>query len=241
MLVRWIRGADAKSSPAFRLATAQGFHPSSQGLVRWDRQVEAFAQTVGVQPQQSSLAADNRPAGRTRQQRGVVLDASSDATATRPSEAALNTCDETQRDAQSSATWIRQCEDGRADSRCAVGGPLDGLQISGFDPDDGNVSVDVQSQDPTGRRVPVGECDADLVAAHVVRICQYLTRAQHHARSDAPTLPDADDRVADLLGHVLDLFLDSVECTHLSPPLLVVTCKLLLTQSVSILPDTVCL
>jgi hypothetical protein len=48
--------------------------------------------------------------------------------------------------------------------------------------------------------VPIGECDADLVAAHVVRIRQYLTLPQHYAGSDAPTLADADDRLADLLG-----------------------------------------
>ena len=90
--------------------------------------------------------------------------------------------------------------------------------------------------------MPVGECNADLVAAHVVRVCQYLTLAQHHARSDAPTLPDADDRVADLLCYSLDLFLDSVECTHFAASL--ASSNLQVTTNsvdVSILLDTVCL
>ena len=55
------RYADPKSNPPLRLATSQRFHPGSEGLIRRDRQIKAFAQTVRVEPQQSSVAADNRP------------------------------------------------------------------------------------------------------------------------------------------------------------------------------------
>jgi hypothetical protein len=66
--------------------------------------------------------------------------------------------------------------------------------------------------------VSIGERDGDLVAAYVVRIGQNLTLGQHHAGSDAPALPNANDGVADLLGDALDLFLNSVECSHFLPP-----------------------
>ena len=80
-----------------------------------------------------------------------------DTAATRPSETALNTCNETQRDAQPSSTWIRQCEDGEADSRCAVGRPIDACRSPVSTPMTA-MSPSTSSPDPTGRRVPVGEC-----------------------------------------------------------------------------------
>src|SRR5687767_4305593 len=82
--------------------------------------------------------------------------------------------------------------------------------------------------------MPIRERDGDVVTAHIVRIGQDLTLTQHNTGSDAPPLPDADHRIADLLGHALDLFLDSIKCCHCLAPLsLLVTCKLLLCRYVS--------
>jgi hypothetical protein len=143
--MRW-RYADAKPNAPLRLASGQRVHPCSERLVRGNRQVETFAQTVRIQPQQSSVTADYRAAGRAGQQWRIVLDASGDAAAARPSESALNTGDETQGHAQPSPTWIRQCEDRCTDSRRAVGRPLNCLQISGLDSNNGDVSIDIVSR-----------------------------------------------------------------------------------------------
>ena len=128
--------------------------------------------------------------------------------------------------------------------RAKIGAPIPGVlsvahsiadKIPGLDSNDSEVPVDVVSQDLTSCRVPIGKRDGDLVAAHVVRIGQYLTLAQHHAGSDAPALPDADDRVADLLGYRwISSWIPSSAPIFSLPPLLIVTCKLLLSRSVSI-------
>jgi hypothetical protein len=43
-----------------------------------------------------------------------------------------------------------------------------------------------------------------------VRVRQHLILADDHTGADTPTLPNADDRVAGLISHALDLFLDFV-------------------------------
>ena len=43
------RYSDTKPNAPFRLALGQGIYPSSEGLIRWDSQVETFAQTVRIQ------------------------------------------------------------------------------------------------------------------------------------------------------------------------------------------------
>jgi hypothetical protein len=50
-----------------------------------------------------------------------------------------------------------------------------------------------------------------------VGIGQDLPGADHHAGSHAPSLPDADDRAASVLGHPHDLFLDLLERSHGGP------------------------
>src|SRR5688572_3529811 len=66
--------------------------------------------------------------------------------------------------------------------------------------------------------MPIRERDGDVVTAHIVRIGQDLTLTQHNTGSDTPPLPDADHRIADPLGHALDLFLDSIKCCHCLAP-----------------------
>ena len=208
------RYSDTKPNAAFGPALSQGVYSRSESLIRRDRKVEPFAQTVSVQAQQPSLGVDYRAAGRARQQRGDVLDASGDTAASRPPETPLHTGHETKRHAQPASSRIRQGEDWSADARRGVAPPLDGWQIAGLDPNDGEVSVDVMAQDSTSCSVPIGERDGDLVGPHVVRIGQYLILGDHDARSDAPALSNPDDCVADPLSHALDLLLDSVECSH---------------------------
>jgi hypothetical protein len=55
-----MRRGDANPKPdaPLRLPTRQRVHPGAEVLVGWDGQVEAFTQTVGVQPQQASFGAD---------------------------------------------------------------------------------------------------------------------------------------------------------------------------------------
>jgi hypothetical protein len=119
------RYSDTKPNATFRLALGQGIYLSPEGLIGWNGEVETFSQTVRIQPHQSSLGGDDRAAGRAGQQRGNVLDASGDTPATRPAETPLNTRHETQGHPQPASTWIRQSEDGSADSWRTVSPPLD--------------------------------------------------------------------------------------------------------------------
>jgi hypothetical protein len=143
-----------------------------------------------------------------------VLDASGDAAAAGSSETPLDARHETERDAQSSTTRIREREDGGTDSRLTVGCPLNGWQIAGLDSNDGEVSVDVMAQDSTSCGVPIGERDAQRAVRGVGCALVRLILGDHDARSDAPALSNPDDCVADPLSHALYLLLDSVDCSH---------------------------
>jgi hypothetical protein len=103
--VRWCY-ANAKPDPSLRLTSSQCVHSSLQRLISGDREIETLAETVGVQAKQPSLRVDDRAARGPRKKWGVVLNASGDSTAPRSAEAPLETCDEAQCDAQSSATGI---------------------------------------------------------------------------------------------------------------------------------------
>src|SRR5215212_2761411 len=129
-------------------------------------------------------------------------------------ETPLNTGHEPQRDAQPTPTRIGEREDRSTDCRRTITGPRNGRQISGVDTDDSDVSVDVVSYDLTCCRVSIGEGHLHLIGADIVRIGQHLTVTYYHAGSDTPALPDADDRVANLVCGLLYLLRNLVENAH---------------------------
>ena len=56
------RDSDTKPDAALRLTLSQAVHSRSESLIRRDRKVEPFAQTMSVQAQQPSLGVDYRAA-----------------------------------------------------------------------------------------------------------------------------------------------------------------------------------
>jgi DNA-binding HxlR family transcriptional regulator len=208
------RDADPEPNPRCRLTAGQRVHAGAQTGVCRDREVEALAEPVGVHSEHPAVGADDRSAGRTWQQRRVMFDVSRDSTTSRAAEAALDAGHEAQRDPQTPSAGVGEREDRGADAGSTVGRPLDGRRVSNVDLDDCEVAVDVCPTDLAVGRAPIGERDPHLLAADVVRVRQHLSAADHDAGSDAPALPDADDRGSGLLGHPSDLCLDLVENSH---------------------------
>jgi hypothetical protein len=62
-----------------------------------------------------------------------------------PAEAALETCDEAQRDAQSSSTRIREPKDRSAEGWRSVRRPFDGWEIPCIDGNDSEITVNILS------------------------------------------------------------------------------------------------
>jgi hypothetical protein len=208
------RYANAKSDPSLGLASGQCVDSGSQRLISGNGQIETFTEPVGVQPEQPALGIDDRAARGAGKEWRIVLNASSDSPTTRAAEAALETCDEAQRDAQSSSTRIRESKDRSAEGWRSVRRPFDGWEIPCIDGNDSEITIDILSANLTCCCAPVVECDAHFVRAYVVGVCQHLIFADNHARSHTPALTDADDGIADLICYALNLFLDSVEYSH---------------------------
>ncbi len=193
-------GATAMPSrgPAGRLATGEGVDPLLERGVGRQREIEALADAVGVEPDELARGVDDRPARRAGRERRRVLDRAGDPPAARAAERALDAGDEADGDARRAAGRGRGAEHRRADAGCPS--PYRERRGAGrVDLDDREVAVPVDAGDPPGRGPAIGEANGGLAAAQVVGVRDDAAVGDDDARAALP-LPDADDRGTDLLA-----------------------------------------
>jgi hypothetical protein len=159
--------------------------------VGWSGEVEALADPIGVDRDDSSVGADQRPAGRPRCERSRVLHAAADLRAAGPSERSLDSRHEPDGDPRRAATGRREPEHDIADGELVVR-PGERLCAARVHVDHGKVAVAIDALDGAAGRPAVTEGDRDLVAAQVVGIREDAAVADHDAGA-ANAAADADD------------------------------------------------
>ena len=195
-----------------RLATGEGLDPLLECGVGRQREIEALADAVGVQPDELARGIDERPARRARRERRRVLDRTGDPPATRPTERALDARDEADRDAGCATGRGRRAEHRGADARLPVA-VSERRGAGRVDLDDREVAVPVDAGDPPGRGPAIGEANGGLATAQVVGVRDDATVGDDHARATL-ALADADDRGTHLSCDRRDGRLELFEDAH---------------------------
>jgi hypothetical protein len=85
-----------------------------------------------------------------------------------------------------------------------------------IDLDHRKVTVQIDPKDPTLGGAPIRERDQCLPAAHVVRVRQHPSLADHNAGTHSPPLPEAYHRGSGVLGSSGDCCVDVFEDSHVT-------------------------
>src|SRR6185503_7375028 len=194
------------------LAFPQGVEAAAERRIGRQREIETLADPVRVQPDEPTLAVEQRPARRAGSEGRRMLDAAGDPPSTGAAERARHRRHEADRDARAATIRCSGAEHGITHRRVA-GTPFDGLRSGRLDRDHREIAVAVDAADLAAGRSPIGEGDGDFSSPEVVGVRQDLTVSDDDARpATVPT--DTDDRWADALRDRRDRATEFLEAAH---------------------------
>ena len=184
---------DAHARPLARLAAGKRVHAGLEGGVGRESEVEPLAHPVRVDAHERAVRVEERAPGRSRRQRGGVLQRPGDAPAAGAAEGPLHGRDEPERDARAAGRGGCGRKDRGAD-RGAARRPGDRRDIGRVDLHDGEIAVPVDALGDAARDPAVGEPDGHLGTAQVVGVGEDAAVADDDAGAAEPGADPDDGR-----------------------------------------------